>query len=190
MDHMEPEILDAEFTQKKKTPNVSVGKWFALAILWIGIAFCFARGLFEIQFIFSILLLILATIANIRNHKSELIITLAIIILGMVKLVYYFPFDVTFSIFFLKFDPLLFFLAIGHFFLNRNSIGPQIQKFLGNSPQSIKEESDSRVKGFKYRFSNKSEKELQEIINSQKMVPEAKKAAEELLNEKHDTEKE
>ncbi|KAA3620873.1 MAG: hypothetical protein DWQ02_28675 [Bacteroidetes bacterium] len=191
MDQMEQEILDVELTEKNKNPKVSINKWFVLAILWIGIAFCFTRGLFyDIQVLFSISLLILATIANFRNHKFELVITLAIIVLGMFNLAHFFPFEVTFSIFFLKFNPLLFLLALVHFFLNKNSLGPQIQGFLGNSPQSIQEESDSRVNGFKHRFSQKSEQELEEIINSEMIVAEAKKAAEELLIEKYKTDQE
>ncbi len=189
MDHMENEILDAAFSGIEKTTKNAVNKWFVPAILWIGASMCMLRGYFlEIQFILAFLLIVITTIFNYRNHKSGPWITLGILIPGIVNLVFYFPFEFNFGIalFSLKFeiDFVLLILGVVHFFLNSKPIVPQLQKYIAKSPERIREEKDARISGFKQRFSSKSKKDLEDILSNKMMIPEAKKAAEELLKAK------
>ena len=187
---MNNEILDDEFqiTTEKNYPKII--NWISIIMLWVGIGYCGFYGLLgEIRVIIAIVLLVVSTVLTYFNYELGINITLGIILIGILNLVDFSPikYFFGFGIFGVKimFDLLLCSVGIIHYLTNRTAFS----KFLNNlsnkeTEAETKSINRSEVNGFKRRFSNRKIGELELIVNNELLLPEAIKAAKELIEEK------
>ena len=187
---MNNEILDDEFqiTTEKNYPKII--NWISIIMLWVGIGYCGFYGLLgEIRVIIAIVLLVVSTVLTYFNYELGINITLGIILIGILNLVDFSPikYFFGFGIFGVKimFDLLLCSVGIIHYLTNRTAFS----KFLNNlsnkeTEAETKSINRSKVNGFKRRFSNRKIGELELIVNNELLLPEAIKAAKELIEEK------
>ena len=192
---MEKGILDENLTFKdgnKIQPKLL--NWVSIIILWGGIGYCYVNGIItEIQVIAGIFLLIISTIVTFFKYEVGVKITLGIIALGVLSLVKYFPisYSIGFGIgnFGLAFEMLIFLIGIIHYFTNKEILSKFLNGLINRevSEEELQAEERSRINGYKNRFSKKNMDELEVIANNESLLPEAIKAAKELI-EKRKTE--
>jgi len=192
---MNSEILDDEFLNEEKIKGIQIVNWIPIIILWGGIGYCGINGLLsEIKVIAAIILLILSTGITYFNYELGVKITLGTILIGTINLVDFFPvkYFITFGIktFEIGFEFLLFGIGIIHYVTNREELSKFLKELINREVSKEELESDQRSKidGFKRRFSNNQIRELEMIVNNDKLLPEAIKAAKELIEEKKKTE--
>ena len=192
---MEKDILDNELIFKDKNEaKPKLINWTSIIILWGGIGYCFVNGIkTEIQIIAGILLLIISTIVTFFKYDVGVKITLGIIALGVLSLVKYFP--VSYSIelgignFGLAFEILILLIGIVHYHTNKEILSELISGLINRevSEEELQAQERNRINGYKNLFSKKKSDELEVIANNGSLVPEAIKAAKELI-EKRKTE--
>lgn len=189
---MNEEVLDDKFQKLPKRYNPSILNWASIIILWIGIGFCFSEGLIgEVKVLIATTLLVLATIVTFLNYKLGVRLTIMVILLGTISLIEFFPtkYFISFGIntIDLGFEISLFGVGLIHYFTNREELYKSLKNFVNPeiSEEELKATKRSKVNGFKRRFSNKRVEELEMIANNEQLVPDAIKAARELLDEKN-----
>ncbi len=95
---MNNDILDDLTSKNEVTFIPTAFNWSSIILLWIGIFFCFNEGIIlNIKVIIGILLLLGATIISLYNFKLGIKVTLAIIVLGVVHLVTFYPYEFSFG---------------------------------------------------------------------------------------------
>ena len=168
--------------------------WLSLIILWGGIGYCSIRGIItDVQVALGVILLIISTVATYFKYEAGVKITLGIIALGVLGLVKYFPisYSIGFGIgdFGLDFEMVTFLIGIIHCFTNREVLSDFLSEMMNRevSKEELHTEERSRINGYKNRFSKKNNEELEVIVNNESLLPEAIKAAKELI-EKRKTE--
>jgi len=164
-------------------------KGIPMALLWFGVLLSILSGnLSNIKFIPAFSGLAIATIISFKNWKKGQSILLVFSLIGVLDLLDFFPF--TFKISFsgtsglLGIDFLMLFITFLLLALNTKELSPGIRQFLHGSPTEIESKKATRINGFKRRFRHKTPEELEEIIENEKLVDEARKAAEYLLEQK------
>ena len=188
---MNEEILDNEFGNNTESNQFKFVNYISILILWFGIGYCGISGLLsELKVILAISLLLISTAATYFNYELGTKITFATILIGTLNLVDFFPiksfigFEINSISVGVEF--ILFAIGIIHYFTNKN----ELSRFLKNifnpeiSEEEIKSAQRTKINRFKRRFSGKKLNELERIIKNEKLLPEALKAAEELINEK------
>jgi hypothetical protein len=189
---MEHEILDDEFQVKEKRNQVQFINWISLIILWIGIGqFGFVGITDRPKVIAAIVLLIISTITTFAKYELGVKITLGIILLGVLNFVdfsptkYFISFGINAIEIGIEFS--LFVIGIIHYFTNRKELSKFLKDLLNReiSEEEIKSTLRSEINGFKRRFSTKEIGELEMIANNDELLPEAVKAAKELIEEKN-----
>lgn len=192
---MEKDLIDDESTFKGKNKvKPKLVHWISIIILWGGIGYCFVNGIItEIQVIAGIILLTISTIITYFKYEIGVKITLGIIALGVLSLVKYFPisYSIGFGIgdFGLAFEMLIFLIGIIHYIINKEVLSNFLSGLMNKdvSEEELHAEKRSRINGYKNRFSKKNMDELEEIAKNESLLPEAIKAAKELI-EKRKTE--
>lgn len=186
---MNSEILDEGFETKEKN-RIEIMNWISLIILWFGIGYCGISGLFgELKVIVAIVLLIISTAITYFNYELGVKITLGIILVGVLNLVDFFPikYSISFGVNVIEigFEFILFGIGIIHYFTNREELSKFFNDLFNRemTAEEIKSAQRPRINGFKSRFSNKQIGELEIIVKNNKLVPEAIKAAKELIEE-------
>lgn len=189
---MSSEILDEELIPVSPRRNVKyyLG-WVPTFILWIGIITCIVKGLLgDAQIAIAAGLLLVITLVMWRNYQLGIKFILGLILLSIIGLLKFFPaqYEIGFYIGKIGLSVELISLAIGllHYFTNKKELSAFITSLL-NQKLSEKEKQDvTRVKidGFKRRFIRKDTSDLEEIVNNDELVPEAREAARELINER------
>jgi hypothetical protein len=190
---MEKDILDNDLTFKGENEfQPKLINWTSIIILWIGIAYSIFNGLIsDTQDIAAIILLAIATIISYLNFNIGVRITLGIILAGVVNLVNFFPhrYELYFAIngFEIGFELILFMIGLIHCLTNRKNLSSLIEVLKNRdvSEEEIELAKRPRINGFKNRYSNKDISELREIANNKNLVPQANRAARELLEEKN-----
>ncbi|MFT5834929.1 MAG: hypothetical protein ACI97N_002573 [Cognaticolwellia sp.] len=189
---MEHEILDDEFQVKEKRNQMQFINWISLIILWIGIGQCGFVGITDRpKVIAAIVLLIISTITTFAKYELGVKITLGIILLGVLNFVdfsptkYFISFGINAIEIGIEFS--LFVIGIIHYFTNRKELSKFLKDLLNReiSEEEIKSTLRSEINGFKRRFSTKEIGELEMIANNDELLPEAVKAAKELIEEKN-----
>ncbi len=185
---MEAELLDDDFILKdNKEPEPSIYNWLAIIILWIGMGLNLKNGLItDVQVIIAGALLIAASILTFKNFKLGVKLTFFIILIGIFSFVDFFPNKYELIIGIIKFELILLLIGIIHYFSNKKLLKPYLKNLI-YSPATEEEkqkDNDSRVKGFKTRFSDRSNDELEGIISNKLLVQEAIQAAREILEER------
>ena len=186
------EILDEELIPVSPRRNVKyyLG-WAPTFILWIGIITCIVKGLLgDAQIAIAAVLLLVITLVMWRNYQPGIKFMLGLILLSIIGLLQFFPvqYEIGFYIGKIGLSVELISLAIGliHYFTNKKELSAFLTSLL-NQKLSEKEKQDvTRVKidGFKRRFTRKNISDLEEIANNDELVPEAREAARELINER------
>ena len=189
---MNSEILDDEFITKGEKEQSKIVKWLSIMILWAGIGFCGSNGLLgELKVIVAIVLLTLSTVVTYFNYELGVKITFWVILIGMINLIDFFPvkYLISFGLNTIEigFEFLLFGIGIIHYSTHKREISKFLRKLVAReiSEEEIRSAQRSRINGFKGRFSNKPTSELEVIANNDRLVPEAVKAAEELIQERN-----
>lgn len=175
---------------KNKSQPTSLN-WTSIIILWIGIVLCFFSGIIsDIQVILGIILLSLSTLITYYKYELGTKITFGIIVLGVLSIVKFFPssYSIGFGIgdYGVSFEILIILIGIIHFITNRTILSKFLKETFNRdaSEEEIQLKERRKIDGYKNRFSRKSIDELQEVLNNKLLLPEAIKAAEELIDEK------
>ena len=158
--------------------------------MWAGIGYCGVSGLLsELKVIFAIILLAVSTGVTYLNFRLGVKITLGIILIGTLNLIDFFPtkYFISFGINVIEigFEVILFGIGIIHYFTNRDELSKFLRHLFNKeiTKEEIEEEKRSMIDAFKRRFSNKKIDELRIIARNDNLLPEAIKAAEELIKE-------
>lgn len=190
---MNSEVLD-DGLANEEIKEIQIANWISIVILWGGIVFCGINGLLsEPKVTAAIILLILSTGIMYFNYELGVKITLGTILIGIINLVDFFPikYIVSFGINAIEigFEFLLFGIGIIHYFTNREKLSKFLKDLINREVSEEEKISTKRsqINRFKRRFSNKSIGELEMTVNNDKLLPEAKKAAKELIEEKKKT---
>lgn len=189
---MEKEILDEDLVLKEgNKTHPKLVNWISIIILWGGIVHCFLNGIItNIQVIAGLSLLIISTITMYFKYEIGVKITLGIIILGVLGIVKYSPISSLIGFRIMGFDFALEILAvitgIVHYYTNRIFFSNFLNGIMDNevSEAEIRAIESSKTRGFKKRFSKKSTDELKKIIDNENLLPEARRAASELIEER------
>jgi len=191
---MENEILDdgliVDNVQKDREVLLH---WTSIIILWIGIGMSVAFGFIsEPKFIAGAVVLLIVSLINYKQMEIGVKITLGIIVAGIFNLIDFFPFDFEFILeffeFTLTFDLILFLLFFIHYLTNKKFLAKYVGPIF--DPENMVEnpnENRSQIAGFKRRFKHKSVAELSTIVTNEKLVAEARLAAQELIAEIEDS---
>ncbi len=177
------------FRFQENTDNefqVGILNWISIIILWFGIAYSLYIGLlFDPKIITAIILLSVSTVLKFFKYDLGVKVVLGVMFLGAINLISFFPmkFFYTFGTNSLQigFELILFGIAVLHIVTNKKSLSS-----LMNKEESIEEiEADRRLKidAFKKRFSNRTLTELETTVANDDLLPEARKAAQELIAE-------
>ena len=186
---MNHDILDAEFEEENPTKKQSFLAWVSLLVLWAGVVIYVLYGaVIHLGFIFSLILLIVASVLTYFFPRTGAITTFIVIGLSVVDITAYYPVSYFFSMgaFPLEINLLMLALLVFHFKASRMSL----PKFVNwtRLPNVSAEEKEAayrtKVNRFKRRYTDKPLEELQEIAQHDSRVPEARQAAKELLEEK------
>lgn len=144
----------------------------------------------DAQIAISAGLLLIISLVMWRNYQLGIKFILGLILLSIIGLLQFFPtqYEIGFYIGKIGLSIELISLAVGflHYFTNKKELSAFMESLL-NQKLSEKEKQDvKRVKidGFKRRFTRKDISDLEEIVNNDKLVPEAREAARELINER------
>ncbi len=187
---MERKILDDHlFLEEDKTVQPKLVNWTAILILWFGIVYSIANGLFfNSQLIVAIVVLGIATTTSFVHFKWGVKITLGIIVLGIFNVVHFFPVQLNFAVNDLWFglDFVMIAMTILHYFTNKKQFSKSIKNFLNvDLPEKeVHAINRSKIESFKNRFSNKTIHELETMLDNPKLIPAAIKAAKELIEYK------
>ncbi len=177
---MSREILDDGFENEIKQANFI--NWIPIILLWIGIAYCGKNGLLgEPKVIAAIVLLTISTVLTFNNYNIGVKFTLFVIVIGIFNIISFFPIQYFLRLGF-AFQLIPFAIGIIHYLSNRKSLSFLFDRTI--TEEEIKSAERSKVKGFKGRFSKKNIDELEKIANNDRLVPQARKAAYELIKEK------
>ena len=187
---MNPEILDDGF-EHKETKRFQIVNWMSIIVLWGGIGYCGINGLLsEVKVIAATFLLILSTGITFFNYELGVKVTLGIILIGTLNLIDFFPINHFFGFgingFEIGFEFILFGVGILHYFTNRQALSKFLKDVFNReiTEEDIKSIQRSRINGYKRRFSSKSIGELEMIVKNDELLPDAIKAAKELIEEK------
>jgi len=188
---MQHEILDRDLN--KSTKLNQLGKWIAILILWLGMMYYYSKGFsLENKIIAGTILLAIATLATYYKPYYGISFTFGITILGALNLVHFFHqqflIGIGFSSFSIFLDLILFVVAAIQCITNRKSINEFFTKLLEREEQPGEYRAIERAKinRFKTRFAGRSIQDLEKITINQDLLPEARKAAMELINEKNE----
>jgi hypothetical protein len=189
---MEKKILDDDLIlQDKNKVEPKLLNWVSILILWLGIGYCLFEGIItDMRVIAGIVLLVIATLATYFKFELGVKITLGIIVIGVFSLVKYVPISYScefgFGVVGFAFELVILFIGIIHYFTNRAVLYPFLNGMLNRkvSVEESLEEERKRINGYKHQFSRKSMEELKSIIENKKLLPEAIKAAEELIEKR------
>lgn len=189
---MEKEILDDDLAFKEKiTTTTKLVNWISIIIFWIGIGYCFVSGIIrDPEVIAGIILLIVATITTYLKYELGVKITLGVIVVGVLSLVKYFPISYSISFGFgdfgLVFEMLVFLIGIIHYLTNKEITSSFLSGIINREISEEEEQAGerNRINRYKNQFSTKKTKELEVIINNERLLPEARKAAKELIEKR------
>lgn len=190
---MEDHFLDQELISeheladdvKKETAPL---RWIAIAILWLGLAFFLVTGsIFHPRILMGgLTLAVITTVAQYSFEMASKLTYLGIIagIFGLVlylPLLYYFEFELLGIVW--RIDPILVGVLIIHHLVQGERRHPLLNSILGdNKDVSIALGRErSKVEGFKRRFEKKPIEELKAIVANDRLLPHARRAAQELI---------
>jgi len=193
---MSTQILDEELIQKEVIP---VGKnwknYLALSILWIGnltyiCLFLLAESISDIRVLFTSLFLVGATIVTYKKFDAGVKFTFCLILLGVFHILLFFPIYYTFSFrvgsAMIVIDLILTLIGLVHYFTNKEILSPYFERIMNkkDTEEEVQLRERTKVNRYKHQFRNRNLKELNEIVNNERLLPEANEAAKELINEK------
>lgn len=190
---MDKEIIDNVLFE----PKVSDGRpplksYSSLAILWIGIFISIANGIvYDWHVILGILLVILSTGITYFNHSLGVKVTFGIIILGVISVAHYFPskllVGITLGRSALAIEVITLTICILHCVTNRKILLTWLERIYANqqAKNSEKAPDEAKIQGFKQRFSRKNIVQLQAIVENPDLLPEARRAAMQLIDERN-----
>ncbi len=202
---MTNQILDEDFTQKEKNPKGKSWKnWLIIGIFWVGIAVYFVSdGFVDIRLLLSTIALISITFLTYKDFENGVKLTMGIIILASFRLLIFVPYESSFSFSIgplsIVFDILIILLGVVHYSLNESILSPLLKKIRKRREQKQQknlkakqlksqtkqqQEKNSKINRFKHQFHNRNLDELNEIVNNERLLPEAIAAAQELIQEK------
>ncbi len=191
---MDRELLDIDLVEgQEKDPQPSMLNWIAVIVLWAGLVLCIVFGFYDLKIFAAVVSLAIVSIISKRNFKLGVKLVFVVVLAGIFDLVTFFPVYYSISIFFgeneISFNVLLILIGLLHFYMNRAFLGyaPSDQNEEENRPIHNPNENRSSINGFKRRFLKKEIDELEFILQNDKMVPEARIAAKELISEKSQT---
>lgn len=180
------ELLDDLDFENRKIENGS--HLLPLILLWIGMILSWLFGLgMEARYLFGLLLLVTTTVVAFKNRKRGIYLQGISVFLGLSSLAAYFPITGGFGIWieeiFLGLDLFMIPIALLFAYLNWKEFSPQVNQALYGDEKYQAMQSRNSLQGFKHRFRHKTEPELEEIIRNDRIVPDARAAAAELLQE-------
>lgn len=186
---MNNDILDEDLVVESAR-SFRLVNFISIVILWMGIGVCAIFGLIgETKVLISAAILMLSTGITIYKVDWGAFVTLIVILAGMFNVLYFFPikYSISFGIGAIGagVEVILFGVAIIHSVLNWNELAMTIKDLLRVEKTEEVEEFSQRsvIVGFKRRFASKQKYELEKMINNDKLVPEARMAAKELVDE-------
>lgn len=191
---MSKEILDENWDleipfKKKRTLQSQI----SICLLWLGIFLCFMLGaFFSVKIVIAFILLTITTYLHFSSRENESKLTLVILLLYLFGLIHFYPIQYSIGIIIwgitLSIDLIALIILIFHIIFNRDILSPFFKKVIYR--KISKEESESiertKINGFKNRFGRKTNSELQTIVHNRLLVPEAIKAAVELIQEREE----
>ncbi|MCB0662052.1 MAG: hypothetical protein KDC24_04895 [Saprospiraceae bacterium] len=189
-------ILDEEMGLQNQPEDTSILRFSCLILLWLGMISCLFLGLFSDPLVLSgLVFLIVASVFSFYNFLLGAKITLAALLVGTFNLAQFFPlqlhvsFGVESSGLWMGIDILMIGFIILLYLTNKPIFGPWVKRIFKIDPNSREPIAEGRTKieGFKSRFKDKPQKELESIAANQMLLEEARNAATELLHEKFST---
>lgn len=186
---MKERLIDSNLILPSTENKPGISNWSSLVLLWIGIALCIYLGLIkETRVIVAIIGLVGASIATYINYELGVKITFGIICLGVMTLLTFYPINAGFSLnigdFSIGFEVVMFCVLLIHYYTNKDTMSTFVSQFYHGTDEELKSEQRVHIDGFKRRFANSSISELKKKVNNPSLIPEAIKAAEELLEER------
>lgn len=185
---MKNEILDYEEAPIESDKRRIV-TWGIILILWLGILNCMFNGMAgNLRIIIGLISLLLMTVLQSLQHKSGIEVMQLLLLLGAFRGSQFFELEFTFEFTIgrlgAELDIYLWLMAGVHFILYRKEIKEKVRKLMFPSTEVQESIEESKVRSFKRRFSTKDLKELEEIVNENRLIPEAIKAAQQLIIER------
>jgi len=189
---MNSEILDNGFENGDKRKGIQIVNWISIIILWAGIGYCGTSGLLsETKVIAAIVLLVLSTGVMYFNYELGVKITLGTILIGIINLVDFFPgetfiyFEINAIKIEFEFKDRLFGIGVIHYFTNRKVLSKFLKDLFNRelSEEERKSAQRSRINGFKRRFEELSDKEI-ELRLRENLVPVAIEALKQIKKER------
>lgn len=183
---MESQVIDSD----AKASKPSYLKWLALILLWAGVVSMLLSNLYtQPKVIAALALLSISTVASLFNYTLGVKFTFFTIILGVLKLIDFFPVEIGFDFRIGSLETGVNFILAGiaglHYRTNDINLRLFLKSTFGSNLSREDSEAIERMKidGYKKRYSKKNNKQLELIRDSDKYTYEAQLAAEELLNE-------
>lgn len=180
---------DFLLAEKDAEIGASWTNWLAIGIMLLGVLSHFVFSFSVNVFVYlGIGLLALNILISYKNFLVGVKVTCIVLLLGFVGLAAFFPYQYTITLGFkdlqISFNVLPLVLLIVHVILHQNVF----KKFIESkaSEEEKEEEFKKRVEGFKRGFRSKDIWELEQIVNNEILLPEARKAAEELIKEEEE----
>lgn len=184
------ELLDNDLIEVEE--QRSIFNWTAIILLWVGIGWCIANGyLGSFKNTVAIILLFMTSFVMYKYYPWGIKMTFGLLLMGALSTLDFFPYDIyfEFGVSNIGVGIDLIFILIGaiHVLTNKK----EASKFLGTVFKPSEEEAKSirqtKMNSFKKRFASRNIGELKTIAANDKLIPEAREAAKELLKEKTDT---
>ncbi|MFT4665720.1 MAG: hypothetical protein ACI8YQ_002822 [Polaribacter sp.] len=181
---MEEQILDSECTDQNRIKEPSFLQWLTIVFLWLCLVYSISEGLIIYpKIIVSIVFLAIATLVSFKNWKIGTTLILIILVLATLNIISFLPVTETISIhigwFAFGFEKKFIIVLLVHIFLNRNWF--HLGKEFKMSDEEVQANFESRVNRFVEKFASKSNAELEVIVESDKLIKEAKEAAQRIL---------
>ena len=179
------ETLDDRLLNSEPKNNLAK-RMTAYLFCWLGIIISLLIfNLRDIDTVLGLISLVIATVITLKYLKTGVIFFFLVLLASTLDIVGFFPVKVNISFFNISMLSVL----LIHSYINQDIILPVTQDLSAllmntDSPSF----NTSAVNRFKIRFENYSPIKLQEIIDTNKFVPEAIQAAKELLQENYSSE--
>ncbi len=188
---MQEDIIDDYFIEKPKQSRLKWVGYASLVILCLGLFLCFRNGLLgNIKVLIAIVALSVTTGLTFYKPKIGLKVTMVLILLANFGLIRFFPFTVGVGLrigsFLIGVEFIMMMVACLHIGTNWDEFSAIPDQFTNKEKVQRKREeaAQQKINYFKSRFANKSIAELKVKAGDTSLLPEANRAARELLEEK------
>lgn len=180
---MSNNILDEHLIQPKKR-RIPAVRWVGLVYLWLCVLLLFTSGFVNTSSISLAAVVLVSTIIYYFNKRISAIVVAIILTLASINFISISPISLLFPFYFIWIEVFSFIMLCIHFTMNRDDIQDFVEYLRVGTAEEQQAVKNSKIESFKRRYANKSSYELKNLAQNSALLPEARQAAQELLEEK------